>query len=384
MSDFPKTADVVVIGGGVVGTATAYYLAKSGRKNVHLVEKNTICSGSTGRCGAGIRAQWGLELNCLMALRCLETFEQLDEELGLPTGLNQGGYLLVAYQEHEWEQFKKNVVLQHKLGIDSEIFEDKKRAQEICPGVAVDDALGFTFYQRDGHADPFLTTFAFQEAAKRCGAKFHKFTEVTGIDMKDGKITGVKTNRGTIETECVVNCAGSWAAEIGNMVGLNIPVRPERHEIIITEPVDPGVCPPMLMSFSGNYYIQQRPHGSIIAGDSPVHDQPGIDYTSTVTSPASIAKTILKLLPRAKNIRVVRQWAGRYEMTPDAAPVLGKTEIPGFWLATGFSGHGFMLGPVAGQIMTALLNGEKPPFDPTIMDYKRFERGEMIVEPNVV
>ncbi len=124
MSDFPKTADVVIIGGGIVGTATAYYLAKSGRKNVHLVEKNSVCSGSTGRCGAGIRAQWGLELNCLMALRCLETFEQLDEELGLPTGLNQGGYLLVAYQEHEWEQFKKNVVLQHKLGINSEIFED--------------------------------------------------------------------------------------------------------------------------------------------------------------------------------------------------------------------------------------------------------------------
>ncbi len=250
--------------------------------------------------------------------------------------------------------------------------------------MAVDDALGFTFYQRDGHADPFLTTFAFQEAAKRYGAQFHKFTEVTGIEMKGGKIAGVKTNRGTIETECVVNCAGSWSAEIGKMVGLDVPVRPERHEIIITEPVDPGVCPPMLMSFSGNYYIQQRPHGSIIAGESPVHDQPGVDYTATVTSPASIAKTILKLLPRAKNIRVVRQWAGRYEMTPDAAPVLGHTEVPGFWLATGFSGHGFMLGPVAGQIMTALLNGDKPPFDPTIMDYKRFERGEKIVEPNVV
>ena len=384
MSDFPKTASVVVVGGGVVGAATAYYLAKSGVKDVHLVEKNTVCSGSTGRCGAGIRAQWGLELNCRMALRCLETFEQLDEELGLPTGLNQGGYLLVAYQPKEWEQFKKNVELQHKLGIMTEIFEDKARAHEICPGVAVDDAIGFTYYKRDGHADPFLTTYAYQEAAKRLGAKFHKFTEVIGIDMKDGKITGVKTNRGTIATDTVINCAGSWAAEIGKMVGLDVPVVPERHEILITEPVDPGVCPPMLMSFSGNYYIQQRPHGSIIAGESPVHDQPGIDYRATVTSPASIAKTILKMLPRAKNIRVVRQWAGRYEMTPDHAPVIGKTEVPGFWLATGFSGHGFMLGPVAGQIICALLNGQEAPFDPSIMDYKRFERGEKIIEPNVV
>ena len=189
--DFPKTADIVVIGGGVVGTATAYYLAKSGRKNVVLVEKNTVCSGSTGRCGAGIRAQWGLELNCRMALACLDTFEQLDEELGLPTGLNQGGYLLIAYKEKEWEQFKKNVELQHSLGIKTEIFTDVKRAQEICPGVAVDDALGFTYYHRDGHADPFLTTFAFQEAAKRLGVKFCKFTEVTGLRVESGEIKAV-------------------------------------------------------------------------------------------------------------------------------------------------------------------------------------------------
>lgn len=383
--DFPKTADIVIIGGGIVGTATAYYLAKSGRKNVHLLEMNSVCSGSTGRCGAGIRAQWGLELNCRMALSCLDTFEHLEEELGLPTGLNQGGYLLVAYQPHEWEQFKKNVELQHKLGINTEIFTDKKRAHEICPGVAVDDAIGFTFHQRDGHADPFLTTFAFQEGAKRCGAKFHKFTTVTGLDVKDGQIKGVITNRGTIECEHVINCAGSWAQDIEAMAGIKLPNWAERHEAIITEPVEPGVCPAMLMSFSGNYYIQQRPHGSIIAGESPSYDGPRTDYTPTAHSLASIANIVLKMLPRAKNIRVVRQWAGRYDMTPDAAPILGQTEeVRGFWHATGFSGHGFMLGPVAGQIMSALLNGEKPPFDPTIMDYKRFERGEKIIEPNVV
>ena len=167
------------------------------------------------------------------------------------------------------------------------------------------------------------------------------------------------------------------------MAGIKLPNWAERHEILITEPVDPGVCPPMLMSFSGNYYIQQRPHGSIIAGESPSHE-PLIGYTSTVHSIASIARVVLKMLPRAKNIRVVRQWAGHYDMTPDAAPILGETDVKHFWHATGFSGHGFMLGPVAGQIMTALLNGDKPPIDPTIMDYRRFERGERIVEPNVV
>lgn len=383
MMDFPKTADIVVIGGGIVGTATAYYLAKSGRKNVVVLERNTVCSGSTGRCGAGIRAQWGLELNCRMALACLDTFEQLDDELGLPTGLNQAGYLLVAYKDKEWEQFQKNVVLQHSLGINTEIFTDKKRAQEICPGVAVDDALGFTFYDRDGHADPFLTTFAFQEAAKRLGVTFCKFTEVTGLKVEGDKITEVETNQGKISCGTVVNCAGSWAQDIAKMAGINLPNWAERHEIIITEPVDPGVCPPMLMSFSGNYYIQQRPHGSIIAGESPSHE-PLIGYTSTPHSIASIARIVLKMLPRAKDIRVVRQWAGHYDMTPDAAPILGQTDVSGFWHATGFSGHGFMLGPVAGQIMTSLLNGEKPFIDPSIMDYHRFERGEKIIEPSVV
>ena len=270
--DFPKTADIVIIGGGGVGVATAYYLAKSGRKNIVVLEKNTVCSGSTGRCGAGIRAQWGLELNCRMALATLDTFEHLDEELGLPTGLNQGGYLLVAYKEKEWAQFQKNVELQHSLGIMTEAFTDVKRAHEICPGVAVDDAIGFTYYDRDGHADPFLTTFAFQEAAKRYGVTFCKFTEVLGLDVEGGNITAVRTNHGTISCGAVINCAGSWAQDIAAMAGIKLPNWAERHEILITEPVDPGVCPPMLMSFSGNYYIQQRPHGSIIAGESPSHE----------------------------------------------------------------------------------------------------------------
>lgn len=379
--DFPKTADVVIIGGGVVGVATAYYLAKSGRKNVVLVEKNTVCSGSTGRCGAGIRAQWGLELNCIMSLMCLDTFEQLDEELGFPTGLNQGGYILVAYQEKEWDQFKKNVELQHSLGIKSQIIS-LDEAREICPGLAAEDAIGFTYYDRDGHADPFLTTFAFQEAAKRYGAKFYKNTEVTGMRVEGDTIKAVETSRGTIECGQAINCAGAWAQDIAKFAGIELPNWAERHQILITEPVDPGVCPPMLMSFSGNYYIQQRPHGSIIAGESP--EKRVLEYTSTEEALVSISRRVVKLLPRTKGIRVVRQWAGYYDMTPDAAPILGETDVKNFYHATGFSGHGFMLGPVAGQIMTAVLNGDEPPIDPTIMDYHRFERGELIVEPNVV
>lgn len=380
--DFPKKADVVIIGGGIVGVATSYYLAKAGVKNIVLLEKNTVCSGSTGRCGAGIRAQWGLELNCRMALASLDIFEQLEDELGMSVGLNQGGYLLVAYQESEMEQFKKNIELQRRLGVDTKMI-GLDEAREICPALDGEDALGFTYHSRDGHADPFLTTFAYQEAAKRCGVNIFKNTEVTGLRVEGGVIKAVETNKGAIDCGQAVNCAGPWAQDIALMAGIKLPNWAERHEILITEPVAAGICPPMLMSFSGNYYIQQRPHGSIIAGESPAHE-PKLGYTQTEHSLNSLAKTMTKMLPCTKGIRVVRQWAGYYDMTPDAAPILGETDVKNFYHATGFSGHGFMLAPVAGQIMTSLLNGETPFIDPTVMDYHRFERGELIVEPNVV
>lgn len=379
---FPKNADVTIIGGGIVGVATAYYLAKSGRKNIVVLEKNTFCSGSTGRCGAGIRAQWGLELNCRMALASLDIFEQLEDELGMPTGLNQGGYLLVAYKESEWEQFKKNIELQHSLGIDTKIL-NLSEAREVCPGLDGGDAIGFTYHARDGHADPFLTTLAYQEAAKSRGVKFFKDTEVTGLRVESGVIKAVETSRGVIECGQVINCAGPWAQDVAIMAGIKLPNWAERHEILVTEPVAPGVCPVMLMSFSRNYYMQQRPNGAIIAGESPAHE-PKLGYGSTAHSLQSLAATITKMLPCAKEIRVVRQWAGYYDMTPDAAPILGETDVRNFYHASGFSGHGFMLAPVAGQIMTSLLNGETPFIDPTIMDYHRFEHGELIVEPNVV
>lgn len=380
---FPTTADIVVIGGGIAGVCTAYYLAKSGRKNVVLLEKNTVASGSTGRCGAGIRAQFGLELNCRLGIASLDTFEHLEEELGFPIDLRQPGYLVFAYTEKEWQQFKKNVELQHSLGIQSEIFTDVSIARELCPAANFDDVIGFTYHKRDGHTNPFKTSFAFQEAAKRYGVKFCKFTEVTGLKVESGKIRAVETNRGTIECDTVINCAGAWAQDIAAMAGIILPNWAERHEILITEPVEAGVCTPLILSFSGNWYMHQRPNGSIISGESPSHG-PVVSYTSTAHAPHSIARNMMRMLPCLKDVRVVRQWSGYYDMTPDAAPIIGETDVKNFWHATGFSGHGYMLGPVVGQIMTALLNGDKPIVDPMIMDYHRFERGELIREPNVV
>lgn len=379
-----NTAEAVVVGGGITGVATAYNLAKLGMKDVVVLEKDTVCSGSTGRCGAGIRAQWGTEMNCRFGLACVEKFEQLSDELGMDVGLNQSGYLMVAYQDHEYEQLQKNVALQNSLGYMTKIVS-REEAKEICPGVAVDDAIGFTFNNRDGHADPFLTTFAFQEAAKRLGVTFHKHTEVTGVKVHGGKVAGVVTTRGDIDAPIVINAAGPYSQFVAKMAGVDIPNYSERHEIIVTEPVEPGVCPPMLMSFSGNYYLQQRPHGSILGGCSP-EGHPA-DYTKGATWDflEHMSRVFTKLLPRAKGIRVVRQWSGLYNMTPDRQPVICEAEnVKGFFLSCGYSGHGFMFGPVTGEALAQhiLLGKSDIPID--MLHYRRFAEGKLLIEPAVV
>ena len=383
MMEWKDTAEVVVVGGGVQGMSVAYNLAKFGVKDVVVLEKGSICSGSTGRCGAGIRAQWGTEMNCRLGLASLNLFEQLEEELGMDVGLNQCGYLMVAYKESEFETLKKSMALQNSLGIKTRVVS-REEALEICPGLSADDAVGFTFHERDGHADPFLTTFAYQEAAKRLGVTVHKFTEVTGIRVQGDRIAGVETTKGFISTRAVVNCAGPYAQFIAAMAGVKIPNYSERHEIIITEPVEFGVCLPMLMSFSGNYYIQQRPHGSIIGGCSPEGHPEDFENRGTADFLEHMSRTFVKVLPRTKGIRVVRQWSGMYNMTPDKQPELGETDVKGFYLSTGYSGHGFMFAPISGQLIAELYTKGTTSIDISMLHYKRFERGELILEPAVV
>ena len=383
MMEWKNTADAVIIGGGIIGASTAYYLAKNGMKNIVLLEKDTICAGSTGRCGAGIRAQWGTEMNCRLGIAALDIFEQLEDELGMDVGLNQGGYLLVAYTPEEVETLRKGMILQNSLGIESRMIS-LAEARNICPGLAAEDALAFFFHARDGHADPFLTTFAYMEAAKRLGVTCFRHTACTGVLVEDNTVRGVLTDKGQILAPLVINCAGAYAQFIAKMAGIDLPNWGERHEIMITEPVAPGVCPCMLMSFSGNYYIQQRPHGSIICGMSPEGHPEDYERKTTWQFIEAMSTILVKLLPITKGIRIARQWSGMYDMTPDAQPIIGETDVKNFYHSTGYSGHGFMLGPVAGKILSQHLTGQTPEIDFSMLDYRRFARGEHIKESNVV
>lgn len=380
-----KTANVVIIGGGISGCSIAYNLAKKGVKDIVVIERQYLASGSTGRCGAGIRMQWGTERNCRLSKLAAEFYENANEELGAVHDIEfkQGGYLIVAATEKEVDQFKKNVALQNSLGIPS-VYLSPKEAKEIIPYMDETKILGATFCPKDGHLNPFHTTEAFANAAKRLGVEFMTYTTVTGITTDKGKVTGVQTDKGYISTPIVVNAAGGYSKKIGEMAGVDIPVYAQRHQILVTEPVEP-LQGPMYMGFALNIYCQQTPHGSFIMGRGDDNEPTDLRITSSWQFLEEMAKTCCELLPLLSKLRIIRQWAGLYTMTQDAQPIYGGVkELEGFYLACGFSGHGFMLGPATGLLMAETILGEPTTINIDNLDKDRFARGELVFEPSVV
>ncbi|MGI6345416.1 MAG: NAD(P)/FAD-dependent oxidoreductase [Bacillota bacterium] len=380
-----KSAEVVIIGGGVSGTSIAYNLAKRGCTDVIVLERDYLASGSTGRCGAGVRSQWGTEMNLRMAMASTRMFETMNEELEYDDDIefNQGGYLLLAYTDAGWEQFQRNVALQRSFGLEVDLLTPEE-ARGIVPFMNTDELIGATFCPTDGHCNPFKVTDAYAKAARRLGVQIYTKTEVTGIRVEKDRIVGVETNRGFIATSTVVNAAGGYARDIAAMAGIDIPTYAERHQILITEPVA-SMMGPMVMSFHHNLYCQQTPHGSFIMGLGDPNEKPGYDIRNTWQFLEEMVQKITWLLPPLRDIRVVRQWAGLYTMTPDRTPILGPVEqLPGFYLAVGFSGHGFMIAPMTGVLLAESILGMETSMPLRPMDLDRFRRGELFHEPSVV
>ena len=379
--NFPEKADYVIIGGGIIGCATAYYLAKSGAKNIVVLEKNSFCSGSTGRCGGGIRAQWGLEFNARLAIKSIEIYEKLSDELEMDIELDQVGYLLAAYSEQEMEQFRKNVAMQNSIGIGTR-FLDYSEVKKMIPGVNTPDALGFVFHDRDGVGNPFKTTFAYIEAAKRLGVSFFKFVEVKGINVENNAANAVITSSGTIKVrKKIINCAGVWGGKIASFVGLDMPIRPERRMTVVTEAVETDICRTAFMSLSHNYYFIQHTDGSILIEFNKVGDVTWT-YDTIENNLRAQSRSIVDVLPRTRDIRVVRHFAGSYDLTPDENPLIGQSDVDNFYLSCGFSGHGYMMGPFSAKLVAQDVLGEKTDIDIKCYDYHRFEKGEAIMDPN--
>jgi len=378
-----KTADIVIIGGGISGVAIGYHLVKHGAKNVVLLERDYLAAGATGRCGAGIRQQWGSALNCKMAQFSCDFYENANEELGYPGSIEfyQGGYMLLVTTQKELDQTIKNITLQNSLGINSKLLSIDD-AKSIVPFLNTDMLLAATFHQKDGHLNPFNTVQAFADAFVRLGGVILTNTNVTSIAVENERICGVDTNQGHISTETMVSAGGGYTQEIAALAGLELPLYSERHNILVTEAIEP-ILSTMVMSMSLNFYCQQVPHGSFLMGRSCENQPLDLRITADSHFPEAMAKTITKIMPPLANLRVLRQWAGLYNISPDKHPIYDRV-IDGYYVAAGFSGHGFMMAPATGQCIAEIILGLEPTLPWKQLGLGRFNNNELLEEPLVV
>jgi len=378
-----RSADCVIIGGGIIGTSVAYYLAKSGMTNVVVLEADYLASGGTGRCGGGIRQQWSTEPNARLAMESVRIFQTLEEELGEDIEFLQGGYLVLAYTDEDVAQFEKNVALQRGLGLNVEILDPEEIRQRVVKELNTDGVRMATYCPDDASANPFLATRAYAAAAKRLGVEVELFTPVRRILAENGRVTGVETNRGVIQTPRVINAAGSHSVPLAKTVGVDLPIQPYRREILVTEPLE-RFFHPMIISFSFGIYFRQVRHGSVIGGFAYPDEEPGFNQTSSVDFVTTMSKKLAYLMPVLENVKVVRQWAGLYDVTPDAQPILGVTDgLEGLYQASGFSGHGFMIAPMVSTLLSQIVLGREPDLAVDRLNLRRFE-GDIDLDHSVV
>lgn len=386
MSTFPSSAQVLVIGGGVMGASTAYHLALRGVRDVVLLESQPFFGqGATGKCAGGIRYQFSTAVNIRLSQISLPMLARFEEETGQPIDLRYPGYMLLATTEENVAEFRRNVALQHSLGVPTE-WLDGDEVRRRVPQLAADDVLVATYHSGDGLADPNGVVAGYITAGRRLGVRAFNDAPVTGIDVTDGRITSVRTPLGSIACETVVNAAGPWAAQIGEMAGVPLPIIPVRRQMLTTAPLpelDPNF--PFVIDFARSLYFHREGEG-LLTGMSNPNQRPGFDESIDEEWELTHLEAAVERLPLLAKARLQAHWAGLYEVTPDAHPIIDR--VPGldnFVVVAGFSGHGFMHGPVAGLLVSEIiLDGQAQTLDISELAYERFTTNRLIREYNVI
>ncbi len=352
-----------------MGASVAYHLAQRGVTDVVLVEREPMLgTGSTGRNAGGVRHQFSNDANIRLSIESIGLFERFKEEVGTDIDFHQDGYLFLLSTPASVEMFTANVALQRSLGIAVD-WLDAAGAAALAPGLVTDNVIGATFCQRDGIVDPNGVTMGFAKRAQAAGVTIVRDTEVTGVLVERGRITGVATSAGTIAAPIVVNAAGPHARAIGRMAGLDVPVDPYRRHIFITQPPPAAVrwdVPTshiMVIDFESTFYFHREGAGVLFGMGDP-HETPTFDLTVQWDFLEQVTPVAARRLPALADAPIARAWAGLYEVTPDANPIIGVArDLPGFHLITGFSGHGFQHSPAAGRILADVITGRDPGMD---------------------
>lgn len=385
--DLPNTADIVIIGGGVMGASAAYHLAQRGiaARNIVLLEKeNFFGQGATGRCAGGVRYQFSTEINIKLSLASLPMLERFKDEIGQDINYRQCGYLLVATNKHDASNFERNVDLQNRLGVPTQLLSgDEVRGR--LPLMKFNDAITGTFNHKDGTVDPNSVVMGYINAAQKLGVKAISGVDVVGVGLSGDQVDDVQTSLGTIKTRMILNAAGPWSGRIAQMAGIKLPVIPLRRQMFTTSPLKeiPDDFP-FVIDFAKSLYFHREGNGLLI-GMSNQNEQPGFDQSVDEDFELVNLEAAIERMPLMEKAQRASHWAGLYEVTPDAHPIYGATNVNGFYVCTGFSGHGFMHGPISGKLMSEyILDGKFSSVDVSMLDLKRFEEGRLIQEYNVV
>lgn len=368
----------------MIGVSIAYHLAKAGQRNVVLLEREPFFGqGATRAAAGGIRYQFSTEINIRLSQHSLPMLDAFEQETGQPIGVRHCGYLFLLSREENVRAFEKNIALQNRLGVKSELLPGDEVRRRL-PMMQLGDVLAGAWHAGDGMADPGSVVAGYVQSARRLGARLLNDVAVSAIETRAGKIAAVVTNAGRIETPTVVNATGAWAGAIGRMVGLELPITPVRRQWMSTTPL-PQIPEnfPFVIDFERLLYFHREGRGLLI-GKTNVNQAPGFDRSFDREWEVVALEAVIERMPLLEAAGVVARVAGLYDMTPDAHPLLGRTPIEGFYLCAGFSGHGFMHSPICGKLLAEeILEGHATTIDIAPLRLDRFAQAT-IGEYNVI
>ena len=382
-------AEVVVIGGGIMGLAIAYNLARRhGVTDVTVVDRSYLCGGASGRNGGGVRAQWSSESNVRLMRKSIALCEDFAREMKINVWFRQGGYLFLTRSAAKQQALEASVKVQREAGLSTRMLSPAE-ARKVVPQLSTEGVEAASYNPDDGVVFPWPFVWGYAEGAARLGVEIATHTDVVGFETRGSQIEKVVTSRGSIATRTVVNAAGAWSPEVARLLGVSLPNHPHRHEICSTEPLKPWLQP-LVADLDSGLYFSQSTRGEIVGGISNENVPPGLDMRSSQEFLRLYARALTGAVPSLGAVKVLRQWAGCYDLTPDANPIVGRIdEVEGFIQASGFMGHGFMMAPVMGQLLASYIatgSAGSPEDDAlfTRWNFRRFREGKLLSEAMII
>lgn len=412
---------VVIIGAGIMGLSAAYHLARRGVKDILVVDKGYLCGGASGRNGGGVRAQFSSETNIQLMRQSIEICREFATEMKINVWFRQGGYLFLTRSRERARMLEASVKLQQDCGLQTRLIQNNE-LREIVPEISPDGVVLASFNSSDGVVFPWPFVWGYANAAKDLGVEIKTFATVEELrtngkqvtqmvlrstrhdalaagerleptaaygaspDIEPSRVRSIAPSeeRTVIECDTVLCCAGAWSPEIAKMLGIELPNKPHRHEICSTEPLKPWLGP-LVADLTDGLYFSQSARGEIVGGIGVEPVPPGINQRSSAQFLATYARSLVRAVPSMAAVKVLRQWAGCYDLTPDGNPIVGHVDgIDNFVLACGFMGHGFMMAPVMGKLLAEHIatNDTSPLF--ARWNLRRFREGKLLSESMII